>query len=114
MKTEPGLVILYVKDASASAAFYADLLGGTPVEATPNFAMFVLSSGVRLGLWSRHDVAPAVTATRHWHRGGLRRVGVVPEAAMAGPPPDPPCETRSRVHKRTKPRHCPFIAGSFC
>jgi hypothetical protein len=24
--------------------------------------MFVLSSGVKLGLWSRHEVAPAVTA----------------------------------------------------
>jgi catechol 2,3-dioxygenase-like lactoylglutathione lyase family enzyme len=61
-KTEPTYVILYVKDASVSAAFYGDLLGRAPVEASPNFSMFVLSSGVRLGLWSRHDVAPAVTA----------------------------------------------------
>jgi catechol 2,3-dioxygenase-like lactoylglutathione lyase family enzyme len=61
-KTEPTYVILYVKDASASAAFYGELLGRTPVEASPNFSLFMLSSGVRLGLWSRHEVAPEVTA----------------------------------------------------
>jgi catechol 2,3-dioxygenase-like lactoylglutathione lyase family enzyme len=61
-KTEPTYVILYVKDASASAAFYGDLLGSAPVEASPNFSMFVLSSGIKLGLWAQHDVAPAVTA----------------------------------------------------
>jgi catechol 2,3-dioxygenase-like lactoylglutathione lyase family enzyme len=60
--TEPTMVILYVTDASASAAFYADLIGRAPVEASPNFAMFVLSSGVKLGLWARDEVAPAVTA----------------------------------------------------
>jgi catechol 2,3-dioxygenase-like lactoylglutathione lyase family enzyme len=60
--TEPTWVILYVKDAPASAAFYGDLLGRAPVEAGPNFTMFVLSSGIKLGLWSRDDVAPAVTA----------------------------------------------------
>ena len=60
--TEPTMIILYVKDAPASAAFYADLLGRAPVEASPSFAMFVLSSGLKLGLWSRGEVAPAVTA----------------------------------------------------
>jgi catechol 2,3-dioxygenase-like lactoylglutathione lyase family enzyme len=60
--TEPTMVILYVKDASASAAFYTDIIGRPPVEASANFAMFVLSSGVKLGLWSRDEVAPAVTA----------------------------------------------------
>ena len=61
-KTEPTYVILYVKDVPASVAFYGDLLGRAPVEASPNFSMFVLSSGVRLGLWAQRDVAPAVTA----------------------------------------------------
>src|SRR5262245_53196169 len=60
--TEPTMIILYVKNVSASAAFYADLLGRPPVEVSPNFAMFVLSSGIKLGLWWRDEVAPAVTA----------------------------------------------------
>jgi catechol 2,3-dioxygenase-like lactoylglutathione lyase family enzyme len=60
--TEPTMIILYVKDAPASAAFYADIIGRAPVEASANFAMFVLSSGVKFGLWSRDEVAPAVTA----------------------------------------------------
>jgi catechol 2,3-dioxygenase-like lactoylglutathione lyase family enzyme len=60
--SEPTMVILYVKDVTASAAFYADLLGRPPVEASPTFAMFALSSGVKFGLWTRDEVAPAVTA----------------------------------------------------
>ena len=60
--TDPNFVILYVKDPSASAAFYADVLGRTPVEASPTFVMFALSSGVMLGLWLRDNVAPAADA----------------------------------------------------
>jgi hypothetical protein len=45
--TDPNFVILYVKDPSASAAFCADLLGHAPVEASPTFAMFALSSVYR-------------------------------------------------------------------
>ena len=59
--TELNLTILYVADAAASDAFYADLFGRAPVEASPNFAMFIMPSGARLGLWSRHDVKPAIT-----------------------------------------------------
>lgn len=55
------LVILYVHDPVASAAFYAGLLGQDPAEASPTFAMFAMS-GARLGLWSRHTVEPAATA----------------------------------------------------
>ncbi len=61
--TDPNFVILYVKDPSASAAFYADVLGRTPVEVSPTFVMFALSSGVMLGLWLRDNVAPAATAS---------------------------------------------------
>jgi catechol 2,3-dioxygenase-like lactoylglutathione lyase family enzyme len=61
--TDPNFVILYVKDTSASAAFYADVLGRAPAEASPTFVMFALSSGVMLGLWLRENVAPAVTAS---------------------------------------------------
>lgn len=56
---EPGMVILYVESAPASAAFYEALLGHPPVEASPGFAMFVLRTGARLGLWTRAGVAPA-------------------------------------------------------
>jgi catechol 2,3-dioxygenase-like lactoylglutathione lyase family enzyme len=61
--TDPNFVILYVKDPSASAAFYADILGRAPVEASPTFVMFALSSGLMLGLWLRDNVAPAATAS---------------------------------------------------
>jgi catechol 2,3-dioxygenase-like lactoylglutathione lyase family enzyme len=60
---DPNFVILYVQDPTASTAFYADVLGRPPVEASPTFAMFALSSGVMLGLWSRDNVAPAAAAS---------------------------------------------------
>ena len=56
------LVILYVDDPAASAAFYADLLGTSPAEQSPTFAMFKLPSGVGLGLWSQHTVEPGAAA----------------------------------------------------
>ena len=55
---EPNFAILYVESARESAAFYAELLGKGPVESSENFAMFALSSGVMLGLWTRRDVKP--------------------------------------------------------
>ena len=55
---DPNFVILYVDNPAASTAFYADLLGRPPAEASPTFAMFALESGVMLGLWSRHTVEP--------------------------------------------------------
>jgi catechol 2,3-dioxygenase-like lactoylglutathione lyase family enzyme len=61
--TDPNFVILYVRDAAASAAFYADLLGKPPVEASPTFAMFALASGVMLGLWGADGVLPPATPT---------------------------------------------------
>lgn len=59
---DPNCVLLYVASPPSSAAFYSGLLGRPPVEASPNFAMFVLESGVMLGLWSRADVQPAAAA----------------------------------------------------
>lgn len=58
---DPNFILLYVESPAASAAFYADLLGRPPVEASPTFAMFALASGVMLGLWARHTVEPAAT-----------------------------------------------------
>jgi catechol 2,3-dioxygenase-like lactoylglutathione lyase family enzyme len=60
---DPNFILLYVDNPSASAAFYADLLGKAPVETSPTFAMFALSSGVMFGLWSRHTVEPTALAT---------------------------------------------------
>jgi len=56
--SDPNFLILYVKSPSASAAFYADLLGKSPVETSATFAMFALDSGVMLGLWAAHTVGP--------------------------------------------------------
>lgn len=55
------IILLYVDSPTASAAFYADLTGKPPVEASPTFAMFALDSGVMLGLWSRHTVEPSAS-----------------------------------------------------
>ena len=60
---DPNFIILYVDSPSASADFYAELLGKQPVESSPTFAMFALPSGVMLGLWSRHTVEPAAAPT---------------------------------------------------
>ncbi|QND52369.1 drug:proton antiporter [Phyllobacterium sp. 628] len=59
----PNLLILYVTDATRSRAFYADLLKRQPIEESPNFSMFILDSGLMLGLWARDKVEPAVTGT---------------------------------------------------
>jgi catechol 2,3-dioxygenase-like lactoylglutathione lyase family enzyme len=59
---DPHYILCYVNSPEVSAAFYAGLLGHDPVEASPGFALFVLRSGVKLGLWARDDVAPAVSA----------------------------------------------------
>ncbi|SCC95371.1 conserved hypothetical protein [Thiomonas sp. X19] len=58
----PNFCILYVDSPAVSAAFYTDLLGLTPVQASPTFVLFALDSGVMLGLWSKHAVEPAATA----------------------------------------------------
>jgi len=59
--TDPNFIILYVDSPARSATFYSELLGRTPVEASPTFAMFALDSGTMLGLWARHTVAPVTT-----------------------------------------------------
>lgn len=71
-------VLLYVDSPAASAAFYADLLGREPVEASPTFAMFKAGNGLMLGLWSRHTVEPAATAPG----GGEIAFTVADEAAV--------------------------------
>jgi predicted enzyme related to lactoylglutathione lyase len=56
---DPNFFLLYVESPVASAAFYEELLGRPPVESSPTFVLFVLASGVKLGLWARATVEPA-------------------------------------------------------
>lgn len=51
-------ILLYVADVPASTAFYERLLDLKPVEASETFAMFILPSGLGLGLWARPGVIP--------------------------------------------------------
>jgi predicted enzyme related to lactoylglutathione lyase len=55
---------LYVKDATASAAFYSGLFGIAPLQTSPGFAMFATKSGLMLGFWSRDTVEPALSSQR--------------------------------------------------
>lgn len=63
MTSTPTMIILYVADAPASAAFYGRLFGLEPMELSPGFALFRLPSGLVLGLWTRHTVEPKVEVT---------------------------------------------------
>lgn len=63
---DANMLILYVDNPEASCAFYQKLLGRSPLEASPTFAMFRFESGVLFGLWSKHTVEPraeAITAS---------------------------------------------------
>ncbi|WP_025128803.1 VOC family protein [Pseudomonas sp. PH1b] len=55
--------LLYVDSPAVSAAFYSRLLNKSPVESSQTFALFILDSGIKLGLWSRHTVEPSAAAT---------------------------------------------------
>jgi catechol 2,3-dioxygenase-like lactoylglutathione lyase family enzyme len=68
----PDFVILYVDNAVISTAFYRDLLGAEPVENGPTFSLFVLSTGMKLGLWSRHTALPTVTGESGGSEIGFR------------------------------------------
>ncbi len=68
----PDFVILYVDNTAVSTSFYRDLLGAEPVENSPTFSMFVLSTGMKLGLWSRHTALPTVTGESGGSEIGFR------------------------------------------
>ncbi|GGF75823.1 drug:proton antiporter [Azorhizobium oxalatiphilum] len=63
-------VMLYVRDMAASRRFYSALLGREPVEDAGHFVLFVLTSGLRLGLWSRDVVEPTPVV-----EGGASEIG---------------------------------------
>ena len=60
MTETPFTVIFYVADVARSCDFYTRVLGRAPVDASANFAMYLLSGGANLGLWAKHDVAPSI------------------------------------------------------
>ncbi|CAP41937.1 VOC family protein [Bordetella petrii] len=55
-------ILLYVADAPASARFYAQLLDQQPMESSPTFALFILPTGLALGLWGKAGAEPPPTA----------------------------------------------------
>jgi catechol 2,3-dioxygenase-like lactoylglutathione lyase family enzyme len=57
-------ILLFVTDTDASIRFYTKLLGQEPVAASPTFGMFILPSGLGLGLWKKTGVEPAPTGRR--------------------------------------------------
>jgi predicted enzyme related to lactoylglutathione lyase len=54
------LLLLYVHSPQSSAGFYEKLLASPPIESSETFAMFMMESGLKLGLWARDGVAPSV------------------------------------------------------
>lgn len=75
--TTPNMTLLYVDNPEKSAAFYRRLLGVAPVELSPTFALFVLSNGFKLAMWSKHTVEPAATVT-----GGGGEIGFMCEESQ--------------------------------
>ena len=51
-------VLLYVDNPPASAKFYGDLLGKSPLDVAPTFALLAMDNGLMLGLWSKSGVEP--------------------------------------------------------
>lgn len=60
--SQPNFVILYVNNPAQSTPFYNQLLGQTPMDASDNFVLYRLQSGLMLGLWAKDNVEPTVTA----------------------------------------------------
>lgn len=68
--TTPNLVLLYVTDVPRAAAFWGDLFGTAPVEASETFAMLPMRDGLMLGLWKIDGVAPMATTKTATLGGG--------------------------------------------
>nr|WP_319387829.1 VOC family protein [uncultured Cohaesibacter sp.] len=52
-------LLFYVADPATSVDFYTKILARSPVEQSPTFALFILDSGLALGLWRKDVVAPS-------------------------------------------------------
>jgi len=59
MLLEPSVVVLYVDNVAKASQFYQDLLGLSPIEASPTFHSFKMS-GMHLALKATHSVIPPV------------------------------------------------------
>jgi catechol 2,3-dioxygenase-like lactoylglutathione lyase family enzyme len=62
MSFDPNLVLLYVSSVEKSTSFYTQILNNLPVHSEPDYTMFLLKSGLRLGLWLQRAAAPEPTA----------------------------------------------------
>lgn len=56
--TEPNTLLLHVADMTASTACYTNILGRKPVQVGEDFSLFLLASGMGLGLWRRDVIDP--------------------------------------------------------
>lgn len=63
MFSDPNLVLFYVDNPVKSERFYRNILETQPIESSPTFVMFVLKTGLRLGLWAKETIEPQVTRT---------------------------------------------------
>lgn len=52
--------ILYVENPMVSKSFYSHILGLSPRHSTPNFVLYDLPLGNKLGLWAITDIQPEV------------------------------------------------------
>ena len=59
-----GVGFMLLSQIESLLGFYGALLQTAPVESSPTFALFLLDSGLKLGLWARDTVAPAPVAVR--------------------------------------------------
>lgn len=60
--TNLDFVLLPVRDPMVSAQTCAVLLGRQPVEQSPTFVMFVLPTGLKVGLWAAKGMTPTPSA----------------------------------------------------
>ena len=52
-------LLLAVRNPAESARLYTRLLGREPVENSPTFVLFVLPTGLKIGLWIGNEIEPA-------------------------------------------------------
>lgn len=52
-------LLLAVRDPLVSAELYSKLLGCEPVEKSRTFVLYVLPTGLKIGLWIANEIAPA-------------------------------------------------------
>jgi catechol 2,3-dioxygenase-like lactoylglutathione lyase family enzyme len=52
-------VLLSVRSPQASAKLYTQLLGVSPVQDSEGFVLYVLPTGLKIGLWQSTDMKPA-------------------------------------------------------